>query len=346
MATRLAPIADRAHAPEQLPALPGDVGLTWRPLTPGDVPTWFTLMSMVEEHDDAVERTSEQELTDTFKGSWRNNETDSVGGFDSDGRLCAFTRTEYRVVTEGTLAPTLIGAVHPEYRQRGIGRALLAWGEARARQQLAHTDSRLPARVRLFADELLDDAKAMATHAGFAPMRWYRDMRRDLSQPLPAPRALGGLVIRQYTPDLSERVRVTHNEAFVPDHWGSSPIEPEPWAIDHLGAEHFRPLWSFVAVDDSTDLIAGYALSSAYKQEWDALGYSQGWTETIGVRREYRGRGVASALLIESMRAFQDAEMDYAGLGVDSDNPTGAVSMYTNLGYEPGRAFVLYTKEL
>lgn len=342
----LSPIAQRAQAPAQLPPLPSDVGLTWRPLTPADVPEWLALMTTVEEHDDAIERTSENELADSFKGNWRNAATDTVGGFDPDGRLRAFARTEFRPATEGTLAPVLLGAVHPEYRRRGVGRALLAWAESRARQQLADTDSRLPARLRLFIDDILNDIKSMAGQAGFAPIRWYRDMLRDLSEPLPEPRSVDGVTIQRYTPDMSEQVRITHNEAFVPDHWGSNPMDREPWDIDFVGSDHFRPGWSFVAVDDSTGQIAGYAMSAAYEEEWAAHGFSQGWTETIAVRREYRGRGVAQGLLAASMSTFKEAGMQYAALGVDSDNPTGAVGLYTKLGYRPGRTFVLYTKEL
>jgi ribosomal protein S18 acetylase RimI-like enzyme len=180
-------------------------------------------------------------------------------------------------------------------------------------------------------------------------MRWYRDMRRDLTQPLPETPELGGIEIRLYAAELSEHVRITHNQAFVPDHWGSNPADPEPWLLNMVGNNDFRPQWSFVAIDPSAAgprQIAGYALSAAYEQEWPTLGFKQGWTDVIGVRREYRGRGVASALLIASMQAFREAGMDGAGLGVDSANPNGALGLYNKLGYTPARGFVLYAKEL
>ena len=57
---------------------------------------------------------------------------------------------------------------------------------------------------------------------------------------------------------------------------------------------------------------------------------------------EYRHRRVATALLTAAMRAYRDSGMQYAGAGVDSENPTGAVGLYEALGYEPTRGTVLY----
>ncbi|MGH8828651.1 MAG: GNAT family N-acetyltransferase, partial [Jiangellaceae bacterium] len=62
----LAPLTVRAQAPAVLPDLPGDVGLIWRALTPDDVPAWYTLTTITQTHDDAIERTSEHELTEQF----------------------------------------------------------------------------------------------------------------------------------------------------------------------------------------------------------------------------------------------------------------------------------------
>nr|WP_246221080.1 GNAT family N-acetyltransferase [Phytoactinopolyspora mesophila] len=315
-------------------------------MTPGDVPAWYALVSTVEEHDDAVERSSERDLADVFKGTWRDPARDSVGGFDAQGRLRAFARSEFEPVTAGTLAPILFGAVHPEYRRRGIGRALIEWSEARARQQLGAVDSSLPARIRVFTDDHHMGAKALAESTGFTPLRWYVEMRRDLAQPLPGVNPAEGIRIEGYSAERDEEVRVTHNESFARDHWGSSPISAESWQLQVINTEGFRPDWSFVAYDTATGGVVGYTLASAYKQDWEAQGFSEGWTDLLGVRREYRGRGIAGALLAASMAAFAESGIEYAGLDVDTENPTGALGAYTRLGYDRCRTGVLYAKEL
>ncbi|GMA31460.1 GNAT family N-acetyltransferase [Litorihabitans aurantiacus] len=101
-------------------------------------------------------------------------------------------------------------------------------------------------------------------------------------------------------------------------------------------------------MDRSSDRvrIAGYLISGRYEQDWDALGYTVGYTDLLGVRKEWRGRRVATALLGAAMRAYAASGIQYAGLGVDTDNPTGAFGLYERLGYEATRGSALYTIEL
>ncbi|MDD9205567.1 GNAT family N-acetyltransferase, partial [Georgenia sp. 10Sc9-8] len=90
----------------------------------------------------------------------------------------------------------------------------------------------------------------------------------------------------------------------------------------------------------------GYTVASAYPQDWAAQGYSSGWTELVGVLRAHRGRGLAPALLTASMRGMAADGMERADLGVDSENGTGALGVYTRLGYRAAGRTVSYTKEL
>lgn len=341
------PMAERAQAPAELPPLPADVGLTWRPLTPDDVGSWLILVNTSEEFEGSGERTSAEQLSKIFQGTWRDPELDTIGGFDSDGSARAYALSDYRAVTSGTLAPSLQGTVHPDHRRRGIGTALLAWSESRARQQLAATDSVLPARLRIFLrdDQGSTGTKAIAERAGYRPIRWYFDMLRDLNQPLPDARLPDDLTVGPLAPDRYDDLRIVHNEHFAPDHWGSSPFTAELWQLAVVSGEGFRPEWSFLAIDPS-DRIAGYAISKVYEQDWTPNGYRDAWTNILGVRRDQRGRGVGAALLALSMQTFKDAGMEYATIGVDADNPTGALALYTKLGYTKRQSHVLYSKEL
>ena len=46
------------------------------------------------------------------------------------------------------------------------------------------------------------------------------------------------------------------------------------------------------------------------------------------------------------MRAFRNAGMKYAGLGVDAENTTGAIGLYEQLGFEPIRRRISFAREL
>ena len=57
-----------------------------------------------------------------------------------------------------------------------------------------------------------------------------------------------------------------------------------------------------------------------------------GWIGSIGVRRAWRRRGLGLALLRDSFRRFRESGETVVALGVDAENPTGAVHLYEHAG--------------
>ena len=92
--------------------------------------------------------------------------------------------------------------------------------------------------------------------------------------------------------------------------------------------------------------MAGYQLSSHDPDIAVQRGFREGYTELLGVRREYRGRGIAQALLADAIRRFTGAAMDVASLDVDSKNPTGALALYTKMGYRAVNRSMAWDKDL
>jgi ribosomal protein S18 acetylase RimI-like enzyme len=169
------------------------------------------------------------------------------------------------------------------------------------------------------------------------------DMRRDLAQALPAEPAMPGVRIAAYDAALAEAVRTAHNEAFA-DHWSSEPVRPEDWEHDFVGEPHFRADLSFVAL--AGDEVAGYAINYCTEADWAASDVRDAWIGQLGVRRPWRGRGLATALLVRSMASFRAAGMEAASLGVDTENPTGAVGLYERVGFAVNRRFVRLRRPL
>jgi mycothiol synthase len=69
---------------------------------------------------------------------------------------------------------------------------------------------------------------------------------------------------------------------------------------------------------------------------------------TLGVRRPWRRRGVALALLQHSFGEFYRRGLRKAGLGVDASSLTGATRLYRKAGMrsDPAYQYDLYEKEL
>ncbi|MCW5952433.1 MAG: GNAT family N-acetyltransferase, partial [Propionibacteriaceae bacterium] len=201
--------------------------------------------------------------------------------------------------------------------------------------------------------------------AGFHAGRYFSELCRDLADPIPTVLPEQPLRLTPWTPELDEPTRLAHNDAFR-DHWGSQPRSPEQWTS---GRAQFAPQWSFVVIDghppveslladadtdpetarallDGAPLVVAYHLGGHYPADFEVRGYSFGFSELLGVRRAYRGRGLAPALLSAALHAFAAHGMDRAVLGVDDANPSGAAGLYASLGYEKEHGSVVYVIEV
>ncbi|PFG37897.1 acetyltransferase (GNAT) family protein [Georgenia soli] len=335
-----APLAERAQAPAVLVPPPDGGGLVWRPLTQADGAALVSLVSRIEDADNPPYRTSAEETLEYFHHSHRWS---ALGAWEAD-RLVAFGFVRVRHGDTVKVRAFCSGGVTPERRGQGLGGALLDWQIGRARQMLAESEREAPARIVVHVDDDMEVLAGQLRRRGFEPRRWYSQLRRDLSLPIPDVRLDRPLSVEPWTPEIDDAVRRAHNKAFG-DQWGSQPHTPETWAE---GRTHHAPSWSFVALDRSSDRaqVAGYLMSSRYDQDWPALGWSEGYTEILGVLPDWRGKHVATALLTRAMRAYADDGMQYAGLDVDADNPTGATALFMNLGYERTRGSAMYTIEI
>jgi mycothiol synthase len=340
--TDLAPLADRVAAPADVPVPTGTDGLTWRPLTRDDVPAITRLLTAVEEADATPYRTSAEEVDEEFDGDWKDHARDTLAGVDADGVIRAYARVNQPPGDLRVVRAFLDGAVDPQWRGRGIGRQVLAWQQARGRQLLAASGKELPARLAVFTDDGAEATVRLLRASGFTPARFYAEMRRPLDVELPAVEVPDGLSIVPWSAELDEQVRLAHNEAFA-DHWGSEPRTAEDWS---QGRSMFAPTWSFVALDDATGDVAGYLMSGRYEHDWPVIGYKAGYTDLLGVRRAWRGRRLAPALLATVMAAYQADGMDYAELGVDTANQSGAHRLYEGLGYAVFHSSTLFSIEL
>ena len=325
-------------------ALPRD--LLWMPLGPADNQELAELLHRAEAVDNPPYRTTAQETAEYFVDPTYSG----VAGRDAEGVMRAFGLVRLRPAAE--VYASIVGIVDPGWRGRGIGGALLHWQVERARhligvERAATVGSRrAEARAHVVTTVLEGDERMMRhlSELRFEPRRWYRELRRDLAVPVPDVDLDGFLTVEPWSEELDDAARRAHNEA-LSDSTGQRPMSVEEWAA---GRAYFAPAWSFVAVDRSGDRVrvAGYLRSGRYEQDWEALGWREGYTDMIGVRAEYRGRHVGEALLTAAMRAYARDGMQFAATGVDSDNPTGAVDLYRELGYTPTRGSVLYSLEV
>lgn len=335
------------------PLLPSpDLGLTWRPISVEDIATWHEVVQAIEAADEPSERMDPDDLVEELTdGSYKDPARDSLIGIDGDGVARAFGHVW--LLPGATLRRVFLwGGVHPDWRGRGIGRQVLRWQTERAHEALAEQASDVPWRIAVIHQQRLADRSALCAAAGYTAIRWSHDMVRPVgpdAPPIPDIDLPAGLEVAPWTDDLDEAVRLAHNEAFA-NHWGSQPRDAEAWKTWTIEHRTFRRDWSRVVLDptqpeDGRPAVAGYLSSHAYSQDWEAKGYTQGWVALVGVRPTWRGRGLAPALLAAAMRAYAASGIDSAGLDVDTGNATGALNLYTGMGFSVEHTSVAWALE-
>ncbi|MGH8875317.1 MAG: GNAT family N-acetyltransferase, partial [Acidimicrobiia bacterium] len=304
-----------------MPQPPAEIA--FRPATRGDTDAIHSLHRRCETHDRAPFATALREIEEGFDRPYFDPGLDSRVAVATDGRVVGFASIGYRPSGERQERAFLDGMVDPDHRRRGIGTALFHWQVQRGTERLGAAGNDLPKFLRAHAWEWLTDAHALYQRHGFEAARWFDDMLRPLDD-LPEVPEPTGVDIVPWDPDRSEEVRLAHNEAFA-DHWGSTPMPPESWA-HWLTSHGIRTDLSFIAVAGSDSgagpantegEVVGYAINGVFPDNFAVTGRQEGWIETLGVRKAWRGLGVASALIAASLLAFSGEGLSHGALGVD-----------------------------
>lgn len=323
------------------PSLPqSDLNLQWRPLQEQDIEALYALLRRIEDHDDPPYRSTREEVTDSALSEWSNLAQNSLAGFDEHGQLRA-----YGVVSEPEHSDRarsfLEGGVDPGERHRGVGSAMLAWQVQRARELLREWEG--TGQLIVHVEDGLRACNDLVEKHGFTPGGYHTEMRRDLrTGDLPSRTLQRPLELVQWSHELDDAIRLAHGETVGPD---SRPPSANRW---QEGRTYFVPEWSFLVLDHTSDRarVAGYLLSSKYEQDWETLGWSEGYVDMLGVRAPWRGKGIATALLTRAMAAYAESSMEYAALGLDHPSREDSFGLFDRLGFIPTRDSTTYVLQV
>jgi mycothiol synthase len=274
-------------------------------------------------------RPTATQIREEFDGSTACVPDEDVVLAEVDGRLVAEAEVQ-RSIRDGVAVFYISGHVHPDYRRRGLGSALLRENLRRVDERGAQEPNGRPFRPQAFVDETEVGHIALIEKAGFTPMRWFFNMRRPTLDDIPDAPLPAGLEFRPVTPDQHRAIFDAEEEAFR-DHWQARETTDEDFVNLFKSSDLDTGLW-VVAWDG--DAIAGVVQNWIWAGENEKLGVARGWLEHISVRRPWRRRGLGRAITAESLRRLRAAGMTDAMLGVDADNPTGALGLYEGLGFE------------
>jgi mycothiol synthase len=149
-----------------------------------------------------------------------------------------------------------------------------------------------------------------------------------------------GLHIRGFDRARDLEAVVRADQDIFRDHWGYVEMDfdqdLEAWEhwIDH--DEHHDPTLWFLVMDRAE--IAAVCLCEGFVAGEPEMGY----VDSLGVRRDWRRRGIGLAMLHHAFGEFYRRGKRQASLHVDAESLTGATRLYEKAGMHVQRVKVTY----
>lgn len=249
-------------------------------------------------------------------------------------------------VRAGKVVHWIEGWVRQDRRRSGIGRALLRWAERHSAALVARREAPEPELPHVLGFSVLESIPAAVAFAAaepdYARIRFGFQMRRPLDEPMPDIELPAGIEFRAVREADHCRIWDADIEAFR-DHW-------EPRERDETD---FEATFTYPGLDTSMWRVAwdgaevvGCVMNAIFREENAKIGLDIGWLEHVSVRKAWRGRGIAKALIASSLQVLRERGMAIAALGVDGENLTGALQLYEQLGFRRHETWITYRRPL
>ena len=213
---------------------------------------------------------------------------------------------------------------------RGLGSRLLDLSENRLRELGV-------ARIHNVTLAPETAAPPLLTAHGYREVRRFWEMTVELGdEPPPEPALPDGLRLESFSDDNARAFHAALEEAFA-EHWEHQPEAFDAWWTRQASKpDHDPSLWFAVCDGDE--------VAAAARNDPERSG--GGWIGALGVRPRWRGRGLAKALLLHTFREFHRRGRRRVGLGVDSENATGATQLYESVGMTVDQEQIVWEKAL
>lgn len=256
---------------------------------------------------------------------------------DAEGRPVASVLVQIRP-DETTAGGYMFAVVHPDIRNSGIEDDLFAWATERTREAADELGKK--AELRAFSSKEGTYYISHLERLGFEPVRYFFKMRRPLDQPIAEPQFPERYTFRNISSD-DDVVRWVEcfNQSFI-DHYDFHAATVERRKHRMKDVNYNADLDLIAIAPDGT--FAGFCRCTIYAEHNKRNNINEGWIDVLGTRRGHRKIGLGKAMLLLGLRKLKEAGADVGVLGVDAENPTGALGLYESVGFEVEKTEVAF----
>ncbi|MEV0675062.1 GNAT family N-acetyltransferase [Actinosynnema sp. NPDC050436] len=316
--------------------------LAWRPLARHDAVASADLLNAVEAVDRIGENYTAEDTLQELVDPYADLERGSLAAFDGDV-MVGYVKVRFKPSADVVHRVFLDGAVHPDYRRRGVGTALVDAGVAAA--EVLHAAHHPAARlvVDVHKCEHVAGVAELLRSRGFAPVRHFQRLERALTGTTPDPAVPAGLRVEPWSEQVDEDFRVARNEAYR-DHWGAVPMPVDAWR-NKVVNQTFRPGASFLLREVATGTPVAVLVTAHWEADAETTGIRDAHFVVLGTSPAHRRRGAAGALLAHALRAAAEQGHHRASLTVDSAAPSGASGVFARAGFAPAARYVRWALE-
>jgi ribosomal protein S18 acetylase RimI-like enzyme len=242
--------------------------------------------------------------------------------------------------TEVTGVPVYLhlGYLLPEWRDKGIGSAMLHWAQARIRANAHQEPHRDQAMFATNVSSTEREADLLMRNNGYQVVRRLSDMILDRIVLLPPWALPSGVVLRLIEPQQYRAVYQAWKDAFSTI-WTSTPESEEgfqAFLAYKINNVHFDQRLSHVAWAGNE--VVGLALCEV----------NQGiaYFPEIAVRQTWQRKGIARTLMTYAINAMYERGIPQVRLYTDADDGQGARSLYETLGFREIKQHMFYRKPI
>jgi len=307
-----------------------------------DFPSMVAVTIGMREADQQSYVISAEELTNDFKHTEGFNPRKDVLIAEVDGRVIGWTRLWRTKDPAGLALYNHFVDLLPEWYGKGVRVAMLRHNELRLKEIANQHSEDTDRMLQSTAADAERDWISVLTSEGYKIFRYGFLMVRPNLENIPNLHLPEEVEVRPAKPEHYRDIINAWNEA-CKDMRGQIPISDEDFKGFQESSIFDPSLWQITWYRDQ---VVGTTVNWINKQENEDFGRKRGHVELISVRRPWRGKGIAKALIARSLELLKSRGMTEAALGVDAENPSGALQLYQKMGFEIVKRGGIYRKPL